>query len=275
MRIKRFLTALLVLLCLPILSFAETANEVTVNVINTPIKGKILIEKTDGINFLAGAVFEIRTAENIFGKDGTQWYKSGELVATMTTSGEGADESPLLPLGKYTVTEVTAPKGYLLDTTVHTVELAEIDRQTAVVTVTVSVVNQPIPDHYEFMKTDAGGAPLTGVKFALLNAEGTKLQEAVSGKDGMVRFTSLSSGTYFIVETETPDGYTLSGNAKKLVLDEYYTIPTKMPTWVNYTTIQTGVNLAVTGIMWVGIGLMVISGTLGIIRKYREKKVRK
>ncbi len=271
MRIKRFLAALLVLLCLPILSFAEVTNEVTVNVINTSIKGQILIEKTDGASYLAGAVFEIRAAEDIFGKDGTHWYKSGELVATMTTGGTGADESPLLPLGKYTVTEVAAPKGYLLDATVHTVELAETDEQTAVVTVTVSVVNQPIPNHYEFVKTDASGASLTGVKFALLDDDGKKVQEAVSGKDGMVRFTNLSPGTYFIMETETLDGYTLSGNARKLVLDEHYTVPTKMPTWVNYTTIQTGVNLAVTGVMWVGLGLMVISGTMGVIRKRRAK----
>ena len=45
-----------------------------------------------------------------------------------------------------------------------------------------------------------------------------------------------------------------------------------MPTWINYTTIQTGVNLAVTGIMWVGIGLMVVSGTVGLVRKRRSKK---
>ena len=281
MRSKRLLAAMLVLLCLPILSFAESENEVTevakaaevtVNVCNTPIKGQILIEKTDGTNYLAGAVFEIRAAEDIIGKDSTQWYKSGDLVATITTSGAGADESPLLPLGKYTVTEVAAPEGYLLDPTAHTVELAEIDQKTAVVTVTVSVVNQPIPDHYELIKTDASGAPLTGVKFALLNAEGTKLQEAVSGKDGMVRFTDLPPGTYFIKETETLDGYTLSGNAQKLVLDEHYTAPTKMATWINYTTIQTGVNLAVTGVMWGGIALMLLSGTLGVIRKYRDKK---
>ena len=45
-----------------------------------------------------------------------------------------------------------------------------------------------------------------------------------------------------------------------------------MRKFVNYTTIQTGVNLAMTGVMWVGIGLMIISGTAGLIRKRRSSR---
>ena len=52
-------------------------------------------------------------------------------------------------------------------------------------------------------------------------------------------------------------------------IDEAYVVPDEMRRFVNYTTIQTGVNLAVTGVMWVGIGLMVISGAVGLIRKRR------
>lgn len=49
-------------------------------------------------------------------------------------------------------------------------------------------------------------------------------------------------------------------------------MPEEMKRFVNYTVIQTGVNLAVTGIMWVGIGLIVVSGTLGLVRKHRSAK---
>ena len=48
-----------------------------------------------------------------------------------------------------------------------------------------------------------------------------------------------------------------------------------MRKFVNYTTIQTGVNLAVTGVMWVGIGLMVISGTAGLTRRRSAGKYEK
>lgn len=85
--------------------------EVTVKVPNTPVKGNIAIEKkglrltgfetlTDAYGneyqhpvyeegYLAGAVFELRAAETITGKDGTVWYEQDALVDTITTTGFG------------------------------------------------------------------------------------------------------------------------------------------------------------------------------------------
>ena len=100
---------------------------------------------------LAGAVYEIHAAADIATPDrqGTYWYKSGDLVATVTTGTEGqVDEvkfSPTrtqatydfltvshdgtkgevtvtLPLGKYTITEVQAPYGFVLTQQSYTVE---------------------------------------------------------------------------------------------------------------------------------------------------------
>ena len=81
-------------------------------------------------------------------------------------------------------------------------------------------------------------------------------------------------GTYLIREIETLEGYSVTGEVIKVQLDAYYTVPETMRRLVNYTTIQTGVHLAVTIVMWVGLGLMVVSGTLGIIRKRRQRKAK-
>lgn len=111
------LLAALLLFCLPMASLAEDVPIQNVSIRNTPIKGQILLEKTGQMQttgeqgYLKGAVFEIRAAEDIVGQDGTQWYSCGELVATMTTSGEGVEKSPLLPLGKYTVKEIALRPG--------------------------------------------------------------------------------------------------------------------------------------------------------------------
>lgn len=129
-----------------------------------------------------------------------------------------------------------------------------------------------IPNHYEFKKTDSSGNPLAGVKFRLEDENGKNLGTYESDKDGMVRITDLKPGTYFIREIETLEGYSVSGEVIKLKLDEYYTVPEKLKQFVNYTTIQTGVHLAVTGVMWAGLGLMVISGTVGLIRRRRKTK---
>jgi len=129
-----------------------------------------------------------------------------------------------------------------------------------------------IPNHYEFKKTDSSGNPLTGVKFRLEDENGKELGTYESDKDGMVRISDLKPGTYFIREIETLEGYSVSGEVIKLKLDEYYTVPEKVKQFVNYTTIQTGVNLVVTGVMWAGLGLMVVSGTVGLIRRRRKTK---
>ena len=112
------LLAALLLFCLPIASLAEDVPIQNVSIRNTPIKGQILLEKTGQMQttgeqgYLKGAVFEIRAAENIVGQDGTQWYSCGELVATMTTSGEGVEKSPLLPLGQGSQRSVRVCAGF-------------------------------------------------------------------------------------------------------------------------------------------------------------------
>ena len=129
----------------------ETLGQLTIRKL-----GNVLTDYQDGQfvytqDNLAGAVYEIHAAADIATPDrqGTYWYKSGDLVATVTTGAEGqVDEvtfSPTrtqatydflkishngtkgevtmtLPLGKYTITEVKAPYGFVLTQQSHTVE---------------------------------------------------------------------------------------------------------------------------------------------------------
>ena len=112
------------------------------NVTNTPVRGDIVLEKSgmqlvrfadekDAYgntvmkpiyqnSYLAGAVFELHAAENIVGKEGTTFYKKDELVEKLTTSGTGAVKSKVLPLGKYYLKEISAPDGYVFDSTPYT-----------------------------------------------------------------------------------------------------------------------------------------------------------
>ena len=131
-----------------------------------------------------------------------------------------------------------------------------------------------IPDHYEFVKTDTEGKLLEGVKFRLEDENGTELGIYESDKDGVVSMTGLKPGTYIIREIETLKGFTLSGDVIKVKLDEYYAVPEKMRQWINYTTIQTGVHMAVTGVMWAGLALMAISGTIGLVKRRKQHKAR-
>ena len=131
----------------------ETLGQLTIRKL-----GNVLTDYKDGQfiytqDNLAGAVYEIHADGDIATPDhqGTYWYKSGDLVATVTTGAEGqVDEvkfSPTrtqatydflkithdgtkgevtvtLPLGKYTITEVQAPYGFVLTQQSYTVEFS-------------------------------------------------------------------------------------------------------------------------------------------------------
>ena len=129
----------------------ETLGQLTIrklgNVLTDYQNGQFIYTQDN----LAGAVYEIHADGDIATPDhqGTYWYKDGDLVATVTTGEDGqVDEvkfSPTrtpamydfltvshdgtkgevtvtLPLGKYTITEVQAPYGFVLTQQSYTVE---------------------------------------------------------------------------------------------------------------------------------------------------------
>lgn len=73
------------------------------------------------------------------------FYRKDELIETLTTSKTGSVKSKVLPLGKYTLTEISAPDGYVFDNTPHPFTLAAMDKQTAIVEVKVPASNTYLP----------------------------------------------------------------------------------------------------------------------------------
>ena len=64
---------------------------------------------------------------------------NGEIVGTYTTDSDGVIYLPEIESGWYTVTELKAAPGYLLDTASHRIEVK--DGQTA----TLEITNHPKP----------------------------------------------------------------------------------------------------------------------------------
>lgn len=194
-------------------------------------------------------------------------YNAGtmEKVETVVSDQNGVFTFSKFDYGDWIIRETAAPAGYCR---MEDIRLHVGDDWTE--PQPIMCVN--IPDHYEFIKMDSSGVPLAGVKFSLENADGRVIDTYESGKDGIIRIQGLTPGVYYIKEIQALEGYSLSGEIIKLKIDEFYVVPEEMKRFVNYTVIQTGVNLAVTGIMWVGIGLIVVSGALGLVRKRRSAK---
>lgn len=242
-------------------AMAEDTVTVTMNVSNTPVRGDVRLEKTgkqlvrfadktdawgntvmtpvfqDG--YLAGAVFELRAAEDIVGKEGTVFYKKGDLVETLTSSASGEVKSKTLPLGKYALTEISAPDGYVFSTEPYPVTLAAVDKKTAVVEVKVSASKIYLPvrvtlrkqkEALKLTETENGMIHQTvevvageGFVFGLYNSAvitygndqklpaNTLVASGITDSKGGLTFSGMfPHGEYYIKEISVPDGWLLS-----------------------------------------------------------------
>lgn len=250
------------------LAAGDTAT-ITLNVTNTPVRGDVQLEKT-GLQlvrfedeqdtygntvmrpvfqngYLAGAVFELRAAEDIVGKEGSVFYQKDELVETLTTSKTGAVKSKVLPLGKYTLTEISAPEGYVLDSEPHSFTLAAVDQQTAVVEVKVSAGNTYLPVRVTLRKQKEDLLltqtqedmihqtvevyPGEGFVFGLYTGEiitygdsqklpaNTLVATGTTDANGNLTFSGLyPHGSYYIRELSVPDGWLLSTEKYPIML---------------------------------------------------------
>ena len=158
----------------------------------TPDSGGIEIYKTgDNGAALAGAVFSVQNAY-------------GQQVGTITTNSRGYGSLDGLDPGTYYVQEVSAPSGYNLDPTVHTVNVSLAN------TVTLNLTNSSIKGFIAIKKTNAdpakGSYPLAGAVFTIYSGS-TAVDAVTIGADGTGESKALPLGTYTVRETTAPQGY--------------------------------------------------------------------
>lgn len=126
------------------------------------VGGKISLTKVDkNGNGIQGAVFSITAAEDIQGTD--KEYSKGEEIGRITTGAGGRGTLESVPLGKYNVTEVSVPRGYILDTTVHQAEVTETNSEIDL----GNIENAEPTGKIIFKKVNDNGDGLGGVEFEL------------------------------------------------------------------------------------------------------------
>ena len=211
-----------------------------------------------------GTMYLTKTSANTAMTDNNSCYSLGNAVygvysnlacttkvGTLTTGRNGVSNPISVNEGTYYVKETSAPKGYKLDTKVHTVKVTS--GQTAVVKVQDAPLNDPAA--IELNKIDAdtgetvqGAASLAGAQFTIKYYKGFYTEEtlpstatrtwviatkAVKHSDGTTHYSTglhdnykvsgdalykstqgratLPLGTITIEETKAPEGYLLDG----------------------------------------------------------------
>ena len=177
---------------------------------------------------LAGAVYEITAAEDIYTLDGTLRYTAGEVIDTVTTDDTGLAGSELLYLGKYEIREITAPYGMVLNGEVHTAELTYAGQEIEITETTASFYNErqkaaatldKILEQNEQFGIGANGE-ITAVTFGLFAAEDlTAADGSVIPADGLLEILSVDESGHAVCKTDLPFG---SFYFKELSTDEHY-----------------------------------------------------
>lgn len=165
-------------------------------------KPVLSVVKYDAENdtYLAGATFRIAKIE-----DGSHYHDR------VTDTNGRISISDLEP-GVYSVKEIAAPSGYVLNDTEYHVELFPGKDSTL-------VVNNEKKPNLKIVKTDAvTGAPISGVTFTVNKADSSTLTTVKTGANGEALLTALDPGVYVVRETGVPDGYLLDSEPQTITL---------------------------------------------------------
>lgn len=166
---------------------------------NMPVGGlQIIKNDKDSGKRISGVKFEIRKM-------------NGEIIGAYTTDSDGVIYLPEAESGWYTVTELEAASGYLLDTTPHRIEVK--DGQTA----TLEITNHKSSRILLHKVDKATGKGIYGAVFLLYDSSHNPIGEYVTDQDGYIYADEgLTDGRYYLREIKATPGYVLDPELKTI-----------------------------------------------------------
>jgi RNase P/RNase MRP subunit p29 len=150
---------------------------------------------------LAGATFRV-------------WETEGSTIGEFTTDANGRILIPNLDEIIYSVEEISAPDGYVLDPQRREVRL-EWGRTR---TLTFSNFRKPTLTVRKY--DELTNLPLAGATFRIWRTEGETWSETqITGTDGIITWTGLDPGIYSVQEIDEPYGYFADPSRKEILLN--------------------------------------------------------
>ncbi len=149
---------------------------------------------------LAGAVIRIALDG---GSDSWDVYTNASGKATLTN----------MKSGTYTVKEIVAPDGYILNEEPVMVKLE------AGKTAAVTLKNKAKPGIVIKKYDEDTGLPLENAEFSVAKKGGSIVYEGMTDKEGKIKVEGLSEGWYTITELAPPKGYLIATESKDVYLE--------------------------------------------------------
>ncbi|MFH5811156.1 SpaA isopeptide-forming pilin-related protein [Companilactobacillus sp. FL22-1] len=186
--------------------------------------GSMTFTKTDGVSgaLLAGAEYELKDS------------KGKVLISNAMTDQNGKIVLTNLPYGDYTLTEVKAPNGYILDSTPISFTISDSS-----VDITSTQKDQAEAGAVVLKKIDPDTKDsISGATFNLLDQNGKLVKEGlVTNDNGEIAVSDLPAGIYQFVETQPAAGYDLNTTPIEFTVVAGQTTPVELEKFNVATTV--------------------------------------
>ena len=201
-----------------------------------PAMGQFNLYKKDketGKVISGKAVFEIYAKNDIVTPDGTVRVKAGTMVERISTEPNGYAVSKKLYLGNYTIQEVAAPDGYIINPMKKDITLSYANQWTEIVYEEVNLLDEPVKGKIRVEKQDAETGKIIPksanfiiiAKNNIVTPDGTirayageVVDRIQTNEAGKATSKELYLGTYLVRETQAPTGYLLQKESYEVTL---------------------------------------------------------
>ena len=183
-----------------------------------PVRAYIKIKATvaDEVGSLTINKVDADTGKALAGVTYRLFDSAGNKIADAATGTDGKAVFSDLPLGSYTYQEISAPEGYVMDSTKYPITITA-----SALNITATRTNALGKASVEISKVDEdSNTPLQGAGFRLYDAAGSQVAEGYTDANGKLTFTDLKLGSYTCKEFQAPAGYELDETAFPITLNQ-------------------------------------------------------
>ena len=183
--------------------------------------------------------------------------ESGTTVANWTST-TNSHILHNLPNGNYTIEEIEAPSGYLVNKNITRFTISEQEKD-----IVISIENTPRKAIVNIVKIDQESKnPLAGAVLVVRNASGGEIARFTTTTNPYV-IENLSNGVYTIEEIEAPAGYVRNNNKISFTIDENHlshqiTMANTKEIYIPDTLSNSSILITMIGIVTIGTAIIFI-----------------